>query len=167
RGGRKGSTATWSQSIEKGSRIQEPGVSAMFAPLRRRRSLRSARLAGTVRRVSLQLEALEDRTLPAVAALPGVAVGVTPFAVVSADVNGDGRGDLITANAISNDLSVLLGNGDGSFGEAQSFATGGTPFAVVVADLNGDGSADIATANASTNDVSVLLGNGDGSFQGA
>src|SRR5438045_287609 len=115
------------------SRVKESGVSAMFAPLRYRRFARSA---GTARRLSLQLEALEDRTLPAVAALPGIAVGLTPFAVVSADVNRDGRADLISANANSNDVSVLLGKGDGSYQDARSFAVGGGPLAIAVGDVN-------------------------------
>ena len=65
-----------------------------------------------------------------------------------------------------NTVSVLLGNGDGTFQPAQAFAVGSAPFAVAVADL-GNGQADIVTANAGDNTVSVLLGNGDGTFQPA
>jgi hypothetical protein len=86
-----------------------------------------------------------------------------------ADVNGDGRLDVVTANPGSSDVSVLLGNGDGTFQTPQRFAVGGGPVSVAVADVNGDGRLDLVTANAyGTNgagDVSVLLGAGDGTFQ--
>src|SRR5439155_1077953 len=92
--------------------------------------------------------------------------GRSPFSVAVGDFNGDGRLDLVTANISSNDVSVLLGNGDGSFQPARNFATGGTqPVSVVVGDFNGDGVLDLAVVNSSSNTVSVLLGNGDGTFQ--
>jgi hypothetical protein len=64
-------------------------------------------------------------------------------------------------------VSVLLGNGDGSFRAAVSFAAGYAPASVAVADLDGDRVPDLVTANFRSADVSVLLGNGDGSFQAA
>ena len=65
-------------------------------------------------------------------------------------------------------MSVLLGNGDGSFQAAVSFAAGDAPISVAVADLDGDSVPDLVTANGyGSDDVSVLLGNGDGSFQAA
>ena len=54
-------------------------------------------------------------------------------------------------------MSVLLGNGNGTFQTALFFAAGNSPEAVAVADLNGDGGPDLVTANFSGNDVSVLL----------
>jgi hypothetical protein len=83
---------------------------------------------------------------------------------VVADVNGDGRPDLITANYASNNVSVLLGSAYGSFQASRPFAVGNHPFRVAVADL-GNGHLDIVTANAGDNNVSVLLGDGHGSFQ--
>ena len=80
-----------------------------------------------------------------------------------ADLNGDGKKDLVTANS-ANTVSVLLGNGDGSFAAMTDFAVGVAPRAVAVADLNRDGKQDLVTANADANAVSVLLGNGHGSF---
>src|SRR5207245_9985782 len=69
-------------------------------------------------------------------------------------------------------VSVLLGNGDGTFQPAQSFAAGFSPSSVVVGDFNGDGRPDLAVANAGLDTgygstVSVLLGNVDGTFQPA
>jgi hypothetical protein len=114
----------------------------------------------------LLLEALEDRCLPSFLAPVNYAVGANPQAVVTADL-GNGKLDIITANAGSSAVSVLLGNGNGTFQTAVNYATGTTPVAVAVGDLNGDGKLDIVTANAGSSTVSVLLGNGDGTFKSA
>src|SRR5262245_63829101 len=81
--------------------------------------------------------------------------------------NGDGVPDLAVANGMSNSVSVLLGNGDGSFQAARNFGAGRAPYSAVAGDFNGDGLLDLAIANSASDDVSVLLGNGDGSFQTA
>jgi hypothetical protein len=75
----------------------------------------------------------------------------------------------VTANDGSNDASVLLGRGDGTFGSVGSVAVGIAPRSVAIGDLNGDGNADVVTASSDNdaNDVSVLLGRGDGSFAAA
>ena len=66
----------------------------------------------------------------------------------------------------SNTVSVLLGNGNGTFQAQQTFATGsGTHMSVAVGDVNGDGKPDLVVANLGSNTVSVLLGNGNGTFQ--
>lgn len=74
--------------------------------------------------------------------------------------------DLVIANASSNTVSVLLGNGDGTFAEAPGspFAVGVQPRAVVVTDFNGDGKLDFAVANTGDNTISIFQGNGDGTF---
>jgi hypothetical protein len=82
--------------------------------------------------------------------------------MVVADVNGDGKPDIICAT--SNGASVLLNQGNGTFGPATTFGTGYTNSSVVVADLNGDGIPDIAITNPGGNAVNVLLGTGNGSF---
>jgi hypothetical protein len=81
------------------------------------------------------------------------------------DVNGDGRLDIIFANQKSDNVSVLLGNGNGAFQPQQTFATGDLPFSVALGDLNGDGKLDISVANANSNTAGVFLGNGNGTFQ--
>jgi hypothetical protein len=87
--------------------------------------------------------------------------------VAIGDLDGDGTPDLAVANFFSNSVSVLLGNGDGTFQPRQNFATGVGPESVAIGDLDGDGTPDLATANSnfSASSVSVLLGNGDGTFQ--
>ncbi len=97
-------------------------------------------------------------------------VGPGADAVAVADLNGDGIADLVTANSYSGNsysgtVSVLWGNGDGTFQPQQTLPVGSSPSAVAVADFNGDGIPDLITANGSSRTVSVLLGNGDGSFQ--
>ena len=73
------------------------------------------------------------------------------------DVNGDGKLDILTANASANDFSVMLGKGTGNFQQQQRFVTGNRPSGMSVADLNGDGKPDVITGNRNGNDVSVIL----------
>ena len=81
-----------------------------------------------------------------------------------ADVNHDGLPDLVTANFRSNDVSVLLGRGDGTFAPQQRVAVGPGPQSVAVADLNGDLTPDLAITDLGFAAVTVLLGRGDGTF---
>jgi glucose/arabinose dehydrogenase len=90
--------------------------------------------------------------------------GTNPHGLVAADVNGDGVRDLVSANAGSNNVSVLLGNGDATFRAPVTFATGTAPKAVVAARLDADASLDLVTPNQDANTVSVLNGRGDGTF---
>ena len=73
--------------------------------------------------------------------------------------------DLAVANDGDNTVSVLLGNGDGTFQPQVTYAVGQCPDAIVAGDFTGDGRLDLAVANALDDTVSVLLGNGDGTFQ--
>jgi hypothetical protein len=91
-------------------------------------------------------------------------VGFVPVDVAAADVNGDGKPDLIAVEGGSNgSVSILLGNGDGTFQSAVSFPVGVGPIQVVTSDFNTDSKLDLALPG--TNDVYILLGNGDGTFQ--
>ena len=87
--------------------------------------------------------------------------------MITADMNHDGHLDLISANRGSNDVSVLIGRGDGTFRKGVVSTTGRDtgPYAVAVADFNRDGVPDVFTANYVTGNGSVLLGIGDGTFE--
>ncbi|NMB76521.1 MAG: hypothetical protein GYA21_15490 [Myxococcales bacterium] len=95
------------------------------------------------------------------------AAGTGPSALETGDFNRDAILDLAVANAGSNDVSVLLGNGsdgcgDGTFGPRVDYAAGTGPSAVTVTDFDKDGILDLAVGNASSNNLSVLFGNGSG-----
>jgi len=91
-------------------------------------------------------------------------VGTHPASVAIADLNGDGRPDLATANVFSDNVSILLGTGAGVFGAATNFAVGPNPTSVAIADLNSDDQPDLAVANRNCGCVSILLGTGTGAF---
>jgi Flp pilus assembly secretin CpaC len=94
------------------------------------------------------------------------AVGKSPVAIASADLNADAHPDLVVVNQTDNTISVLLGNGDGTFTSALNspLATGQAPTAVAIADFNGDGVPDLAVTDPQTDSVSVYLGLGQGLF---
>jgi hypothetical protein len=95
--------------------------------------------------------------------------------MTAGDLTGDGKPEIVTANCNSDDISVYVNNGDGTFQTAVYYngalnATGGTvadvyPEAVTIADVNGDGKADIISSNDDSSDVTILLGNGDGTVR--
>jgi hypothetical protein len=99
--------------------------------------------------------------------------GYYPYSAAVADVNGDGKPDVLVVNScfsnsncMNGTVGVLLGNGDGTFQAAVTYGSGGnSPESVAVADVNGDGKPDVLVVNSDT--VAVLLGNGDGTFQTA
>lgn len=96
------------------------------------------------------------------------AVGNSPQQVVAADLNGDGKQDLVVLNGGDQTISVLLGNGDGTFQPAIAQPAGSSIVSTIaVADLVGDGKPDLAVSNGSANSVSIMLGNGNGTFQAA
>ncbi len=95
-----------------------------------------------------------------------------PYDVVVGDFNGDGIPDLAIADSYllgsfgAGSVSVLLGNGDGTFSPPTDYFTGGTPFSLVVGDFNGDGHQDIAVSSTVFGTVTVLSGDGTGNFPG-
>ncbi len=104
--------------------------------------------------------------------------GFTALSVAVADVNGDGKPDVVVANwcpdsacTATSTVGVLLGNGDGTLQPVVTYPSGGfNTNSVVIGDVNGDGKPDLAVVNGSTSGadagkVGVLLGNGDGTFQ--
>ncbi len=102
----------------------------------------------------------------------GDAAGADPFQSVVADFNGDGIPDMATANASFTEgtMSVMLGNGDGTFKAPVTYTSGIFAEAISTGDFNNDGVVDLAVT-AQYNDagtsgvVSIYLGNGDGTFQ--
>jgi Flp pilus assembly secretin CpaC len=95
-----------------------------------------------------------------------LAVGKLPVAIASGDLNNDSHPDLVVVNQTDNTVSVLLGNGDGTFTAATNspLTTGQAPTAVTIADFNADGNQDIAVTDPQTDSVSVFLGLGQGLF---
>jgi hypothetical protein len=91
-------------------------------------------------------------------------VGTGPTIIVAADVNGDGKPDLISANQTDNTLTVLTNNGSGGFGFDATLPVGSKPLGLIAADVNGDGRLDLVCANNGTNTLTVLTNNGSGIF---
>ena len=93
--------------------------------------------------------------------------GVPSFIIITHDLDLDGNLDLVCANRSSDDVSVLLGRGDGGFRKAIVSSTGTDtgPYSIAIADFNADGVPDVVTPNFRSNTASVLLGTGDGHFE--
>jgi len=89
-------------------------------------------------------------------------VGTLPFANATGDFNGDHIIDIAVCNYSSNNVSVLLGRGDGTFETAVNYPVGTEPSAITVADLNHDGFPDIAVADEIGKTIAVLINKADG-----
>ncbi|CAM4809506.1 unnamed protein product [Rotaria magnacalcarata] len=89
-----------------------------------------------------------------------------PYSVVLADVNLDGRLDIVVANSGTDSISILLGYGDGTFVNSKNYSTGynSEQYSVAIGDLNNDNKLDIVVANFDANNIGILLGYGDGTF---
>lgn len=93
------------------------------------------------------------------------ATATAPSSVVVGDFNGDGIPDVAVTNSSSNNLTILLGNGDGTFTASSSNPSAGTvPFYITSGDFNRDGKTDLVVINVLSDNLTILLGNGDGTF---
>jgi hypothetical protein len=110
-----------------------------------------------------------DGTLRPAVGYPTCAPGT--YGIAAADFNGDGKLDLVVTNGgnnfqgIQTQISILLGNGDGTFGAATCYQVSESPLSVVIGDLNGDGKLDLAIGAFWGEALDILIGNGDGTFQ--
>lgn len=155
------------------------------------RSRKSKKRRARRQAARLQLESLESRCLPAFMAPVNYPAGPHVSSLAAGDFANNGIQDLVAVNGAgyaasnnSSSASILMGNGDGTFKPALTFATGNDPVSVAVGDLTSDGKLDIVTANDGSPgqtyslgyyqcgyippvppSMSVLMGNGDGTFQ--
>lgn len=90
--------------------------------------------------------------------------GTKPTNIAAALFNNDANIDVAVTNQVSNDVSILLGNGDGTLGTQSLVAAGSSPYAIAAGKFNADNFFDLAVVNSGSNNVSILLGNGDGTF---
>jgi len=133
-------------------------------------------------RIPVSLATLSSSFAGAGAGTPGLtstnfpttnyAVGNTPSFVATAILRTKSAfNDLVVANSTDNTISVLLGNGDGTFETQVTYPLGATtdtdPVWIATGDFNNDGNVDLAVANKGSNTISIFLGNGDGTFKAA
>ena len=106
-----------------------------------------------------------DGDFTAAATSPEV-VGDSPTSVVAGDLDADNVLDLAVANLITDDVTILLGQGDGDFTEAAAspHALGDGPIDLILGDVDADGVLDLAITNSNSNNVTILIGQGNGDF---
>ena len=136
-------------------------------------SSRSSRRAGRRGRPRdrLGLEWLEDRCLPSGGGLSfadpidiNLGAGKSPKSIATGDFRGIGIQDLAVADSGSNEVSILLGNGDGTFHLVETLAVGASPSFITTGHFHDATTVDLAVVDSGSNQVSILLGHGDGSF---
>ena len=90
--------------------------------------------------------------------------GDGPHQVRVADFDGDGVLDLATSNEVGDDMCVLFGNGDTTFGAPVFYPAENTPLSIGAADIDSDGDVDLTVCNANATSISIYFNNGDGTF---
>jgi hypothetical protein len=94
-----------------------------------------------------------------------IPTGRRPESLVAGDLNDDGDIDLAVTHAGSNEVAILLGQGDGSLAAPLTLPVGDRPVIPALADFDGDGRLDLAVPNLFSDDVSLLMGDGEGGFR--
>jgi hypothetical protein len=151
----------WFRSLFGSSNLHSSPKSTLRRPPQRGGARRAAYRCRESRR--LFLESLADRSLMAFNVLAEYAAGTNPQDLVLAQIDSDGRPDLVIADYYGSSIGVRLGNADGTFGSLQVSSTGSSPQSMTTGDFTGDGITDVVTGNVA--DISLLTGNGDGTFQ--
>jgi hypothetical protein len=95
---------------------------------------------------------------------PTTSIGDRASPSEPADFNGDGNADLAVVNINDNSVSIVLGNGDGTFAPQQEIAVGQLPRGIAVLDFDGDGDADVVNSNANSSTLSLIENLGNGVF---
>ncbi|WP_345071993.1 FG-GAP-like repeat-containing protein [Hymenobacter fastidiosus] len=137
------------------------GESVWVSVTQQARNLSSTALAPAA---VYQFTATASRATAQFTANADVPVGSGARAIVTADVNGDGKLDLLTANPAANTVSVRFNDGTGTFTGTTDIGVGLSPRALTAADVDSDGDLDILVANANSSSISVLRNNGSGLF---
>ena len=124
-------------------------------------------IAGLVSKASSQsVEAAPDSGATSTfVAARSFAVSGTPTSVMTADLNRDGKLDLIVIDATSGKVTVFLGAGGGKFDSGTEYATGLHPDAMAIGDIDGDGRQDIVVADSTEGTVTAFYGDGNGKLQ--
>ena len=93
-------------------------------------------------------------------------IGSAPYCVAVGDLSNDNQSDILVSNSETNNLAILLGHGDGTFGSMTTYSTGvrSRPYTVVISDFNNDHILDVVVANSGTNSLLFLYGTGNGTF---
>jgi VCBS repeat protein len=121
----------------------------------------------------LRLEGLEGRVVPSFSSPRTYDAGVTPADVVTGSLRPNGALDLVVSNydqlntTGNSNISVYLGNGNGTFRNQTKYTVGVNPAGMALGDLNNDGNPDVLVANSGGTTLSLLLGNGNGTLQRA
>jgi len=96
--------------------------------------------------------------------MPTSPTGSVPSPSEPSDFDRDGNADVATANIVGSSVSILLGDGDGTFGPHQEIAVGGQARGIAVLDVDGDGDVDLAVNSGPSGDFALLINNGSGVF---